>query len=108
MTVTYKRLSKVGSNLQVDSAIRDEDGYRFSTVYPKKIEQDVNLISNSSNTYTVRHQLNAIPSAVSLYMEKDGQLEQIGADISATASNVRITLTNPLDIGIRLLIKIVI
>lgn len=95
MTETnYEYIIHDGKKIQVDSAIRDGDGYRISTTYPKKV--DIRAKPGNKKILKVIHGLDNAPSAVSLYqVHKDNNnnesFEMIGADISVTDIDITIT-----------------
>ena len=105
MTETnYEYIIHDGKKIQVDSAIRDGDGYRISTTYPKKV--DIRAKPGNKKILKVIHGLDNAPSAVSLYQvhkhlnpsypdTSDEQytesFEMIGADISVTDIDITIT-----------------
>ena len=93
MTETnYEYITHNDHKIIVDAAIRDGDGYRISSTYPKKV--DIRARPNSATTLTIAHGLNDAPSAVSLYIvhRNNGveSYERIEADITVTAQNITI------------------
>lgn len=93
----YEYLVHDGKKLQVDSAIRDGDGYRISTTYPKKV--DIRARPGNKKVVLIHHGLDNAPSAVSLYqVHKDNSdnesFEMIGADMTVTDTDIIITFTD--------------
>ena len=90
----YEYILHDNKPIMVDSAIRDGDGYRISTTYPKKVDIEVTP-STSTKVLCIDHGLQNKPSAVSLYVKrKTGNTyyyEKIGADIITTDTAIQIT-----------------
>lgn len=105
MTETnYEYMTHDGKKLQVDSAIRDGDGYKISTTYPKKV--DIRAMPGNKKIVLIHHGLDNAPSAVSLYQvhkhlnpnypdTSDEQytesFEEIGADMEVTKTDIILT-----------------
>ena len=90
----YEYVIHDGKKIQVDSAIRDGDGYKISTTYPKKV--DIRAKPGTAKTLIIAHGLQNAPSAVSLYVvhHTDPEiLEKIEADILVTNTTITITFT---------------
>lgn len=88
----YEYLTHNNHKIIVDAAIRDGDGYRIATTYPKKV--DIRARPYGAKTLTIAHGLNNAPSAVSLYVIHSDNgtesYEKIEADITVTAQNITI------------------
>lgn len=94
--------------IQVDSAIRDENGLRISTGYGKKVET-FNLIAlGEVSDITIRHTLGDIPSAVQVYLYDGEEYEAIATDVHATGEVISIHLTVPLAAGTKYRVKAII
>ena len=88
----YEYVMHDGNMIQVESAIRDEEGYRFATSYPKKV--DIRARPGAAKTLVIAHGLQNAPSAVSLYVvhhTTPESLEKIEADIMVTNTTITIT-----------------
>ena len=88
----YEYVIHDGKKLQVDSAIRDSDGYKISTTYPKKVDIRAKPASNQTKVI-IHHGLDNAPSSVSLYQvhknnNGDESYEMIGADIDVTDTDI--------------------
>lgn len=94
MTETdYTYLKHNNVSILVDAAIRDGDGYKIATTYPKKV--DIRCRPGNQKNLVIYHGLENAPSAVSLYVVKEENneevLEKIEADITVTDAEIRIS-----------------
>ena len=81
-----------GKKIQVDSAIRDGDGYEIAAVYPKKIDVTV-FPSPLQKTIQIAHSLNTEPSAVIVYLVHQitpREYEKIETDVSVTDAYIQL------------------
>lgn len=92
----YEYFTHGDNKIQVDSAIRDGDGYRIATTYPKKI--DIRARPAGNKHLVISHGLANAPVAVSLYVVHPPEnpagletLEKIEADITVTATQIVIS-----------------
>lgn len=86
----YEYVIHDGKKLQVDSAIRDGDGYKISTTYPKKVDIRATP-SSSQKTVIIHHGLDNAPSSVSLYVvhHTDPETyEEIMTDMVVTRTDI--------------------
>lgn len=86
----YEYVMHDGNMIQVESAIRDEEGYRIATSYPKKIDIRCKPAAGQ-RTVVIHHGLNNAPSAVLLYLvhhTTPESYEKIETDISVTATDI--------------------
>ena len=86
----YEYIIHDGKKLQVDSAIRDGDGYKISTTYPKKVDIRVTPASNQ-RIIVIHHGLDNAPSSVSLYVVHHTEpetYEEIGTDMTVTPTDI--------------------
>lgn len=98
----FDYLTHKGRLLQVESAIRDGDGYTISTAYPRKV--DILTRPGDSKVVSISHGLGKAPSAVSLYQVHGTastgiSYEKIEADMVVTDDTITITFTElpPID-----------
>lgn len=88
----YEYFTHGDNKIQVDSAIRDGDGYRIAATYPKKV--DIKAKPNGARHIVISHGLHNAPSAVSLYVIHPGDtetLEKIDTDITVTDESIIIS-----------------
>lgn len=94
MTTDYEYITHNSKPLQVDSAIRDGEGYQISTAYPRKV--DILVRPGTKKTVHISHGLGKAPSAVSLYqvhgdVNSGFSYEKIEADMTVTDDTITIT-----------------
>lgn len=107
-TTTLQNSELHGKILATDSngVISPTDSI-FPSDIGRKVEQYV-LVSNGSSTVTtISHSLGDMPSSVLLYIKNEttSEWESFTADVSATSSQIKVTLSEPLPSGTNYLIK---
>ena len=92
ISADYRYLTYAGDKIQAESAVRDEDGYRISTAYPKKTGIRVRPSAGQS-IVKISHSLNSEPSAVFVYLihhTDPERFERIETDMIATKSHIEL------------------
>ena len=86
----YQYMMHDGKKLQVESAVRDSQGYKIATTYPKKVDIFVRPASNQ-RIIIIHHGLDNAPSSVSLYLVHHTDpvtYEAIETDITVTSTDI--------------------
>lgn len=109
----YEYLTHNNHQVVVDSAIRDGEGYKIATTYPRKV--DIRTFPMGKTKMRILHGLKNAPSSVSLYVinkvnGEDASYDKIEADITVTKEYIDISFTelppggNDLELLVRSLI----
>lgn len=104
----YEYLTHNDKKIIVDAAIRDGDGYKIASTYPRKISEVVTVATSTVDHITINHTLGNIPSVVQLYIlnTQTNKFELYTVDVNATSSQINIDLSNhPLDEGTTYYVK---
>lgn len=100
----YGRLTRNGTKIQVDSAIRDGNGARIDTTYSKKAEE-WKVYADFSNEITLSHSLGDVPSSVMVFVKNGDNYDEVYTDVTATTTAITVTFSQSPSYGTGIKIK---